>query len=283
MEFSGASLVTLYCFAISAHGSIPLETATYAGRTIESSQLTISGTFAMGDLWSSGSRSISPGAIYSNVSTFSGQFAIPGGAPTTGTTRISRMLADKIQMDFAATPGTRVTKFKYCAGRPDAPGSNNTLQTIVRFFDDSGPSGGPGNWLGGYNIAPINYVGGAATCVTVDIPIPDQTVPIPANRNLWAGIGFMLTPNASGNPNLVGIAMFNPPDVGTSVDTDFLSTANGGSNPSAFISNNTPGTIRTSPYSPQGVLANHGWEIVPEPASLWFVALAATVCSRRRR
>jgi hypothetical protein len=100
---------------------------------------------------------------------------------------------------------------------------------------------------------------------------------------VWAGVFFDnvgATATTFTELNNLGLGVFNPPDVGSSLDRDFFSGTNAGNPYNA----NPAGSIRVSPLAANPV-ANYGFELVavPEPTAMALLAVGAVGLVRRRR
>src|SRR4051812_25844032 len=91
----------------------------------------------------SGPPAITPGAIYSNVTTNNGTGMVPGGAGDTGP-KFTRMIMDDITTTNAGS--FQLGQFTYTVGNFDFSALSPTAN--VRFYAADGASGAPGSFLG---------------------------------------------------------------------------------------------------------------------------------------
>lgn len=212
-------------------------------------------------------HAVTPGSLYSDVTTFSGSGYINAGAATGNA--ITFLVADDISMTAAAA----VNQFKFSVANFD-PSASFSARPRVRFYADDN-AGAPGTAIGGFSFNPITF--SASSVNTYGAAIAPLALP----QKFWAGITF---DNVGGTAtvaqlNELGQGLFTPPDVGTSADLDFI-TSGAGSN----LVNNPAGSVRTSPFT-ANPNANYGWEftVTPEPVSLSALAIALPFLARRRK
>ena len=226
----------------------------------------------------SGSRSVTPGATYSNVTNYTGFTVNNGGQGTFSGNTITAYLSDDIHM-VAAQPTVTGFKFtmSYVSSAPLDP-AQISIRPRVRFHQTNGASGGPGSYITGFTFNPITIGKNQIFVVT------GTTAAFALPQNFWMGICFDNNANAAGAPatamSKVGIGFFDPIDLGSSADKDFYSGAN--VTGTAYNVNNPGGTVRTSPFA-GAPLANYGWEIIPSPSSLALLGMGGLIIGRRRR
>jgi hypothetical protein len=220
---------------------------------------------------------VTPGAAYSDDTTFSGSAVYAG---TNGTTKFTSLLAD----DITTSAASSFTLGQFTFGIANGAAVAQTISPYVRFFAADGTGGTPGTYLGGINfngisVAADNVAGFNYNASSLAITLP---------TSFWA-CEFYSTTGSLANAAKVGDGTFNPPDIGTSADEDFMSSTVSTSS-SSFVSNSPAGTVNVSPYAGSPV-ANFEWEFnaaapVPEPTSLSLCAIGAVgtfVRLRRRR
>ena len=208
-------------------------------------------------------EAVDPLAIYSDITTFTGQ-AFAQGAATGG---ITRMVMDDVT--FTTDPAVGgVTVMRFSVANLNA--GTISVRPRVRFWNaDGAPLGaglpnGPGTYYApggvaqGFTFNAIAFGAGVTTVTSAPLATP---MPIPAGTTttLWAGITFDNNAGATGATDAdlsnFGQGMFTPVDLGSSTNTLFETTAAG----SFFNTNNPPGAALNFGGSP---VANQGWELV---------------------
>jgi hypothetical protein len=216
---------------------------------------------------------VTPGAVYSDITTSTGTVLHNGGGTELGgVVTYTNMIAD----DLNLTGGGAVTQFT--ADIVNGNLTAVTFQPVFPFYENNGSSGGPGTILGDIFTPDITFSAGENELVTFDVAGIGLVVP---SATIWAGLVF----SNSGTPTttaaelaLLGQGTYNPPDVGSSLDRYFL----GSSTNAPFTGSNPSGSITNFGGTP---LANFGWEIVvPEPSasSAAMVILSGLLFARRR-
>jgi len=219
---------------------------------------------------------VTPGAFYSNITTFTGFGINTGGAPASGA-KFTRMLMDDIN---TVNPGiTQLGKFVWSGANLNSVAVS--AAPCIRFFAADGPGGTPGTLLGGINFNAISFPASQISGLQFDAT--SQNIFLP--QNFWAGEFFSMASTVTqARANNMGQGTFDPPDVGTSADRMFTTTATATATGS-FVTALPPGSDQVSPFSGAPV-ANMEWEFnpVPEPTTLGVAGIAMLgLFSRRRR
>jgi hypothetical protein len=221
-------------------------------------------TAPISEVGSFGTRVPSPGSTYSNIDNSTGFFASPAGAAAGAT----KVLSDLVTMTAPNLP----TKVSFSV-------VNNNGVTIaarprVRFWLPDGAGGAPGTLVGGFSFNPITFAATSASSFFFDASALGV---LPAN--IWVGWLYdnVGTTTTNAQLNNLGQLLYDAPVIGSSADTDWLSTAAG----SNFVAS-PAGAIRTSPFlaAPN---ANYYLEIAPTPGTLAMLGLGGLVATRRRR
>ncbi|MEO8274867.1 MAG: hypothetical protein ABI639_01530 [Thermoanaerobaculia bacterium] len=207
-------------------------------------------------------EAVDPLAIYSNVTTFTGQ-AFAQGPSTAG---ITRLVMD--DLTFTTDPAvSAVTTLRFGVANLNA--TSQSVRARIRFWNADGPSLGPGlaNGPGTYYSPGGTPVGFSFPAFTFGVGVTTLTgtigagfvVPAGVTTTLWAGIAFDNVGTTTGATDTemanFGQAMFTPPNLGTSTNTLFETTAAG----SFFPTDNPAGAALAFGGSP---VANQGWELV---------------------
>lgn len=214
-----------------------------------------------------GTRAVTPGATFSNVTNFLGQAYLNGGAAVVSGNLTTKYVSEQINRTHALT---NVTRFSFSVANLDA--GIVTARARVRFHDLNNAGGtNTGAYITGFSFNPIAFNPG----VTVFFA---NIAAIALPQNFSMGITFDNL-GASGTTaaqlNNLGVGIFNPPDVGSSPDLAFTTTA-------ASVGNVHNAAGNSFNFGGQPV-ANFGWEIVPAPSSLALLGLGGLVAGRRRR
>lgn len=202
---------------------------------------------------------VDPLAIYSNVTTFSGSSFANGGAANQGGNEISRLVAD--DTTFTTLPGvSNVTGFKFTVANLNAVAVS--ARPRVRFYRADGPSLGaglpnaPGTYIAGYSFNPISFPASTVQIFTAG-PVAGFAVVAGGTETIWCGITFDNNTGASGATqaqiNNLAQGIYNPVDLGSSVDVMFQTTAAG-----SFTANSPAGSGFNFGGTP---VANFGWEL----------------------
>ena len=237
----------------------PLE-AGLDGRTFEGGSPVQIAEYPIGEAVAGGQRVVTAGAVYSDITTFTGYGATPpAGSPASGTTRVTKLLADDIQC-MTGGGGDKLTSFTFSVGNLNAAAVS--CMALIRIYADNAST--PGTYLYGVNFTCSSFTASSVGLYTFSIPTASQPT-IPANGKLWVGIAFMRTTGCTTATqtqlNNMTVGLYTPVDVGSSLDADYLSTANGGTDPNnVFKANNPAGAVRTAPYTTAA--ARHGYELI---------------------
>jgi hypothetical protein len=205
---------------------------------------------------------VAPSApLYSNLGTDAGAFLANGGVSTSGSTRYTSMVCNRVTL---SQPGPQqITAFSVVLHNDNGT-SFAPSQTSILFYDDSGANGGPGIRL--LNKAGIYYGGGnysvtlpassayqlnAAPFGYTAAYVPAQT-PSQISR-VWACVQFAGTSTQTTQLASLGLQKYtNAPTVGSTEDLAFVSTVG-----VATPVDNPAGTLVTG----AGAANVFGWEL----------------------
>lgn len=218
---------------------------------------------SMGNLHSPGMRApldVDLNALYSNVTTYSGSIFSNGDAQSIDGNVMTSLVADSLE--FIGNPPYSIgaITFSMSNGNSDVP---ITIRPKIRIYLPDGTDGAPGTIIAGYTFEPITLAANTVQLITGNI-----TALAVNSKSIWAGLTYDNNSGSGGTTltqmNLVGQAMFGPPERGSSDDDFFLSDA-----ADPFITDNPAGSPG---YSFGGdPVANFGWEFVsdvPLPVTL---------------
>lgn len=223
---------------------------------------------------------VASGAAYSNVTTFGGSAVANTGATTGNLATFA--IADDLTTNLASP--TTLKSYSFSIANFNT--AVKTIKPSIRFFDDDGASGGPGTLLGGQDFNAVSVNAGSIGVLSFNIPAAQQfTLP---TGTVWALQYFTggsgTTSTTAAQVNNIGMALFNPPDVGTSSFNEWDSNAAASASAASFVANNPDGFIYTGGYSSGATPANFGFElVVPEPTTLAALGAAGLVFGRRRK
>ena len=208
---------------------------------------------------------------YNNTNTFSGSSVINSGTALIGGTEVTRMVADDITFAPGST-GMSINDLTFSAVND---GSSATAARVrIGLWADDGAGGGPGTYLLSSAI-PVTLAGDSLSLIS----LLALDVPVPADGKLWAGEWFdnYGTRSTSTELDALGVGLFDPPTVGSSIDEIF---ATGG--PGFVDGNNPAGSLVSFGGSP---VANLGFTFnaVPEPGSIALGALGGLALLQARR
>lgn len=160
----------------------------------------------------------------------------------------------------------------------------------VRIWDADGAGGGPGTYHGGFSSANALNCNANTACLYRFAGFTTAFNLFNLPQDFWVGISFDNggTPFAGGIATAtqaqlgnIGMATWNPPEIGTSQDRDFLTNFNDTTGNGYLGINNPGGAIRINPLGT--VVANYGLSFGPEPGTLALLALGAIPLIRRKR
>ena len=195
-------------------------------------------------------------ADYSNVTNFTGQVFLNGGATLQGANTITRLVADDCTFN-GVHAGQDVNQFIFSVANLN--GATVTFRPRIRFWFADGASGAPGTYYNqpvavGFSFNPITQIAGSAFTYSAALPAGQFTMPA---GTMWAGITFDDNNGTTGitatQLNNLGQGIFDPPTTGTSADLLFVTQAAG----SFFGIANPPGGLGNFGGAP---MANFGWE-----------------------
>lgn len=262
-------------FGLAALALTGLAGTALAGGDLTIGMPTATAHYAFGEQSTFGTRVVDPNAAYSNVTNFQG-----AGVRNTGTALVSGINTTKLVADdlnFSSSEiGKKVMAFRWSTANFNTAAVSARMR--IRFYTDSG-SNSPGTYITGLTFNPI-ALGVGVTTWTYSVGTPIFTL---TTNKIWAAITFDAsgTTTTAAQLDNLGQGLFNPPDVGTSADLAFRTSAAG-----SFVVNNPAGAGFSlgDPLDPTIAPANFGWEIVvPTPGSVALLGLGGLVAARRRR
>ncbi len=201
-----------------------------------------------------------------------------GGSALQGTNTITRLIADRITM---VSGGLTVNSLSFSVTNLNATAV--TVQPRVRLFadDNTVTPGTPGTIIAGFSFGGIAFAGNTRTLLTANV----APVAIGGNSGtFWAGITYDNVNNTTGATlaqlDNFGMAVFDPPTVGSSTNNFFRTTAAG-----SFLANNPVGGLLQ--FTGGTPVANLGWRFgvtaIPEPGSVALMGLAGLAAAWRLR
>jgi hypothetical protein len=214
--------------------------------------------------------------VYRNLDNTTSQFFANGGATDLSGNTITRLVAD----DITPTPGFdgQPIDFLYFSV-VNANSVAISARPRLRMWQADGAGGNPGTFIAGFTFNAISF--GANTGESLFFHPTGVNVP---SGTCWIGLTFDNNSGATGATdvqlNNLGMALFNPPTVGTSTDAMFETTAAGD-----FLVNNPAGETFNFGGNPPANAFFGMSVLVPEPATAAVVGLAifAGFVRRRRR
>ena len=188
-------------------------------------------------------------AVYSNLKTFQNQSFAAGGATLQVFNTITRMAAD--DLNLVGTPPYSVNGFRFTVTNLNSV--DVTARPLVRFYLPDGPGGGPGTLIEARTYNPTLFTAGRVGTIKTSSTFVLQS------SHIWVGLAFDDNSGTTGATaaQLDNLAqgIFSPPDLGTSADQYFVTTA--AADP--FGSDNPVGTLTNFGGAPP---ADFGWEIL---------------------
>lgn len=224
---------------------------------VNASNLKLIKTSKLNEKSAQGTLVVDPNALYSNITTFSGQAYPNGGATLISGNTITTLVADSLGL--VGTLPFSIGQFSFSIVNYNTV--DVSARPRVRFYANDGTNGGPGTYITGFSFNPITFFASSYQVYTGTVP------PFAINTQaFWAGITFDDNTGATGitvdQLNNLGMALYNPIDVGSSTDDFFQTNAAG-----AFLVSNPAGGI----YTLGATRADFGWEFVssiPLPVTL---------------
>ena len=186
--------------------------------------------------------------MYSNLGTFQNQSFAAGGATQQVLNTITRMAAD--DLNLVGTPPYSVNGFRFMVTNLNAV--DVSASPLVRFYRTNGAGGGPGTLIEARTYNPIVFHAGVVGTIKTS-----STFVLPT-ASIWAGITFDNNSGTTGATaaqlDNLALGIFSPPELGSSLDQYFVTTAAG-----SFASGDPVGTITNFGGTPP---ADFGWEIL---------------------
>jgi PEP-CTERM motif len=214
--------------------------------------------------------------IYNNTLSNTGSFFPNGGAALVGANTITRLVADDLT-PIGGYAGMPIDNLYFSVVNANAGAVS--ARPRLRMWDNTGAGGGPGAFIAGFTFNAISFTGNSASSFffhPTGVNVPSGT--------FWIGLTFDNNSGATGATdvqlNNLGMALFNPPTVGTSADTLFETTAAGD-----FLVNNPAGSQFNFGGNPAANAFFGVTVLVPEPSSMALAGLGAAglVMFRRRK
>jgi hypothetical protein len=180
-------------------------------------------------------QAVAPSApLYSNLGTDAGAFLLNGGVSTSGTTRYTSMLCNRVTL---SQPGPQqITAFSVVLHNENAAAFTPSATSIL-FYDDSGANGAPGVRL--LHKAGFYYGGGNYSSVAIPAngtyqlnaaPFGYTAAYVPAQTasevsKVWACVQFSGTSAQAAQLANLGLQKYaNAPTAGSTEDLAFVST-----------------------------------------------------------
>lgn len=216
---------------------------------------------------------------YSNIATSRGQAFANGGA-VAGTAPITRLVMDDIT-PVGGFAGQEVTRLYFSVANVGSATINARVR--LRWWKADGVGGDPGSYYSdpaavGFTFFAMPFPVGISLFF---FDLAPGTMNIPSGT-MWFGTTFDNNANTTGatpsDLNDLGVALFDPPTVGSSADTMFLTTA-----PGSYFGLNNPAGSRLDFGGNPKANVYYRLEAVPEPASLVALALGLAAWKGRRR
>lgn len=216
---------------------------------------------------------------YSNISTSSGQ-AVTGGGAVSGTAPITRVVMDDITPS-AGFAGQEVTRMYFSVANLGM--ATITARVRLRWWKADGAGGDPGTYYSdpaavGFTFFAMPFPVGISLYFFDLMP---GTMNMPSGT-MWFGTTFDNNANTTGatpsDLNDLGVALFDPPTVGSSADTMFLTTA-----PGSYFGLNNPAGSRFDYGGNPKANVYYRLEAVPEPGSVAALGIGLAALARWRR
>ena len=194
---------------------------------------------------------VDPLAVYSNITTFAGSATSNGGSGTTSSNTTTRLIADDVTL--VGTAPFSIGAFRFSIGNLGTAAVS--ARPRVRFYIADGTGGAPGTYVTGFSFNAVSLAAGSVTTLTANSAFTMTS------NNMWAAILFDNNTGATGatiaQMDNLCLGIFTPPDLGTSTDNIFRTTANGGAG--SFLVSNPVGATLNFAAAP---VANLGWEFM---------------------
>jgi PEP-CTERM motif len=214
--------------------------------------------------------------IYDNRTVNTGSYFPNGGAALVGANTITRLVADDLT-PIAGYAGMPIENLYFSVVNANAGAVS--ARPRLRMYDATGAGGGPGNFIAGFTFSAISFAGSSGSSFyfhPAGVNVPSGT--------FWIGLTFDNNSGATGatatDLNNLGMALFNPPTIGTSADTLFETTAAGD-----FLVNNPAGSQFNFSGNPPANAFFGMSVLVPEPSTMALVGfgIAGLIFFRRRK
>lgn len=165
--------------------------------------------------------------------------------------------------------------FWYADGAPLLPGTLGSPGTYLTGSMGGGPVGPVS-----LQTAAVTLAAGDLTLVTLDLAAMNQQFAMPGGT-MWVGVSFDNGGGATATTaelNNLGMALFDPVDVGSSSIDHMFKTTTAGS----FVGVNNPVGVNPD-FGAFGPPKNFAMEFVPAPGALALFGLGGAAAARRRR
>jgi hypothetical protein len=214
--------------------------------------------------------------IYRDLDTSTSQFFANGGAALVSGDTITRLVADDIT-PLGGYAGTAISNIYFSVVNANAVAVS--ARPRLRMWNADGPGGTPGTFVAGFTFNAISFSANTG----YSFFFHPTGVNVPAST-FWIGLTFDDNNGATGATatqlNNLGMALFNPPTIGTSTDEAFETTAAGD-----FLVNNPAGsTFNFGGNPPANFFFGVSVAQVPEPSTflIGVVGLGGLFLLRRQ-